>query len=81
MQFVTWFPHYQDIRSKFGYSTEQDQNSAYFLSEKIKNKALDPTVLRKKIQSKSVIVIGSGPDLENYLPFLKEKQILCKDSS
>ena len=78
MQFVTWFPHYQDIRSKFGYSTEKDQNSAYLLSEKIKNKALDPTVLRKKIESKSVIVIGSGPDLENYLPFLKRNRSFVK---
>ena len=78
MQFVTWFPHYQDIRSKFGYSTEQDQNSAYLLSEKIKNKAVDPTVLRKKIQRKSVIVIGSAPHLENYLPFLKRNRSFVK---
>lgn len=78
MKFVTWFPYYQDIRSKFGYSTEKDQNSAYLLSEKIKRKSLDPNVLKKKIQGKSVFVIGSGPDLKDYLQFIKKNRSILK---
>jgi uncharacterized Rossmann fold enzyme len=78
VQFVTWFPYYQDIRSKFGYSTEKDQNSAYLLSKKINRKFLDPDVLRKKIQGKSVIVIGSGPDLKDYLQFIKKNRSFIK---
>lgn len=78
MQFVTWFPYYQEIRSKFGYSTEKDQNSAYLLSEKIKRKYLDPNILRKKIQGKSVFVIGSGPDLKEYLQLIKKNRTVIK---
>ena len=78
MQFVTWFPYYQEIRSKFGYSTEKDQESAYLLSEKIKNKALDPTVLKKKIKGKRVFVIGSGPDLDKYLSLIKRNKSFVK---
>lgn len=78
MKFVTWFPYYQDIRAKLGYSTEKDQNSAYLLSEKIKRKSLDPNVLKKKIQGKTVFVIGSGPDLKDYLQLIKKNKSIVK---
>ena len=48
MQFVTWFPYYQDIRKKMGYSTLEDQKAAYILSNLIKRKFLDPKILDKK---------------------------------
>jgi uncharacterized Rossmann fold enzyme len=41
MEFVDWFPHYQSIRQRFGYSTQKDQEAANILSKMIKRKALD----------------------------------------
>ena len=66
MDFVTWFPYYQVIREKMGYSTEEDQKAAYMLSNLIKRKFLDPKVLNKKIKGKRILVIGAGPNLDLY---------------
>ncbi|HYZ95074.1 MAG TPA: 6-hydroxymethylpterin diphosphokinase MptE-like protein, partial [Nitrososphaeraceae archaeon] len=72
MQFVTWFPYYQDIRKKMGYSTEEDQKAAYVLSDLIKRKFLDTKILEKKIREKRVLAIGAGPNLDLYTSFIKK---------
>lgn len=72
MQFVTWFPYYQDIRKKMGYSTEEDQKAAYVLSDLIKRKFLDTKILEKKIRGKRVLAIGAGPNLDLYTSFIKK---------
>ena len=77
MKFEDWFPHYQLIRKKFGYSTEKDQRAAYILSKLI-SKPLNLKVLKKKIHNKRVLVIGAGPDLEDHLNFIKKHSNLIK---
>ncbi|MGH9996006.1 MAG: hypothetical protein ACRD4J_12345, partial [Nitrososphaeraceae archaeon] len=32
VEFIEWFPYYQEIREQFGYSTERDQEAAKVLS-------------------------------------------------
>jgi hypothetical protein len=86
VKFVDWFPYYQGIRSEFGYSTEKDQQAAGILSDMIKNKALDPKVLKKKIKGKNVIVVGAGPSLEdkkvaNYLKKSKKFVKIAADGA
>ena len=64
VEFIEWFPYYQEIREQFGYSTERDQEAAKVLSYMTRRKALDLKVLRKKIHGKKVMVIGAGVNLE-----------------
>lgn len=74
MQFIDWFPYYQEIREEFGYSTEKDQNAAYLLSKLIKKKSLNLKKLEKKIKGKDVFVIGAGPSLEDDINFIKKNK-------
>jgi uncharacterized Rossmann fold enzyme len=74
VKFIDWFPYYQDVRQRFGYSTEKDQEAARILSTLIKRKALDTKVLKKKIAGKQVFVIGAGPSLERNIELLKRKE-------
>ena len=78
MQFVTWFPYYQDIRKKMGYSTEEDQKAAYILSNLIKRKFLDSKILDKKIRGKQVLAIGAGPNLDLCTSFIKKNRSFVK---
>lgn len=80
MKFADWFPYYQGIRAEFGYSTEKDQEAARVLSEMAKKKALDASILQKKIKGKNVIVIGAGPSLEDplILKYLKKNKAFIK---
>jgi 2-amino-4-hydroxy-6-hydroxymethyldihydropteridine diphosphokinase len=78
VHFVTWFPYYQDIRKKMGYSTEEDQKAAYILSDLIKRKFLDPKILDKKIRGKRVLAIGAGPNLDLYTSFIKKNRSFVK---
>ena len=74
MQFIDWFPYYQEIREEFGYSTEKDQNAAYLLSKLIKKRSLNLKKLEKKIKGKDVFVIGAGPSLEDDINFIKKNK-------
>ena len=78
MEFIDWFPYYQNIRQQFGYSTEKDQEAANILSTMIKRKALDRKVLKKKITGKQVMVIGAGPSLDNNIKFIKKDRKFVK---
>ena len=78
MEFIEWFPYYQEIREQFGYSTEKDQEAAKVLSHMTRKKALDIKVLRKKIQGKKVMVIGAGVNLEASIPYIKKNRNFTK---
>ncbi len=78
MKFEEWFSYYQQIRSQFKYSTERDQNSANYLSQIIKRKSIDLAILKKKIFNKSVIVIGSSPNLQEKIKFIKKNKKFTK---
>lgn len=78
MEFIEWFPYYQEIREQFGYSTEKDQEAAGVLSYLTRRKALDLKVLRKKIHGKKVMVIGAGVNLEDSIPYVKRNRNFTK---
>jgi uncharacterized Rossmann fold enzyme len=78
VEFIDWFPYYQNIRQQFGYSTEKDQEAANILSAMIKRKALDRKVLKKKIAGKQVMVIGAGPSLDDNIKFIKKDRKFVK---
>lgn len=78
VEFIEWFPYYQEIREKFGYSTERDQEAAKVLSYMTRRKALDLRVLRKKIHGKKVMVIGAGVSLEASISYIKKNRSCTK---
>ena len=78
MEFVDWFPYYQGIRQRFGYSTQKDQEAANILSKMIKRKALDKKVLQRKIAGRQILAIGAGPGLERNLGFIKKNAKFIK---
>ena len=78
MEFIEWFPYYQEIREQFGYSTEKDQEAAKVLSYMTRRKALDLKLLRKKIHGKRVMVIGAGVNLEASIPYIKRNRNYTK---
>jgi 2-amino-4-hydroxy-6-hydroxymethyldihydropteridine diphosphokinase len=78
VEFIEWFPYYQEIREQFGYSTEKDQEAAKVLSHMTRRKALDLKVLRKKIRGKKVMVIGAGVNLEASIPYIKRNRNFTK---
>jgi uncharacterized Rossmann fold enzyme len=61
-----------------GYSTEEDQKAAHILSNLIKRKFLDPSILDKKIKGKRVLAIGAGSDLDLYTSFIKKNRSFVK---
>ncbi|MGI0042388.1 MAG: 6-hydroxymethylpterin diphosphokinase MptE-like protein [Nitrososphaeraceae archaeon] len=78
VEFIEWFPYYQEIREQFGYSTERDQEAAKVLSYMTRRKALDLRVLRKKIHGKKVMVIGAGVNLEASISYIKKNRNCTK---
>jgi len=78
VQFIDWFPYYQQIREEFGYSTEKDQNAANLLSKMIRKKSRDLKKLQKKIAGKDVLVIGAGPSLPDNIDFIKKNRKYVK---
>lgn len=78
MEFIEWFPYYQEIREQFGYSTEKDQEAARVLSYLTRRKAIDLKVLRKKINGKKIMVIGAGVNLEDSIPYVKRNRNFTK---
>lgn len=66
-----WNSKYSQIRKQFGYNQKEDFESALLLNFIIRQ----PTPLKeiqKKIQKKSVFVIGAGPSLSLWIPYLKK---------
>jgi uncharacterized Rossmann fold enzyme len=78
VQFIDWFPYYQQIREEFGYSTEKDQNAANLLSKKISKKSMSLKKLQKKIAGKDVLVIGAGPSLVENIAYIKKNRKFVK---
>jgi 2-amino-4-hydroxy-6-hydroxymethyldihydropteridine diphosphokinase len=72
VEFIEWFPYYQEIREQFGYSTEKDQEAARVLSNMTRRKALDLKVLRRKIEGKQILVIGAGNSLGTNISYIKK---------
>ncbi len=71
MTIVGWNSKYLEILNEFGYSKEQDLDSAWLLNSILKN-SVSLNKLKKIISSKSVFVIGAGPSLSSCLHILKK---------
>ncbi len=67
MDLNEWLKWYDKLRLKFGYSVVEDQNAARLLSELLEGRSLDLKILSNLIYGKNVLVIGTGPSLENNL--------------
>ena len=84
MQVDLWLRWYDKIRSKFGYSIVEDQSSAQLLSEILESKSLDPHILKELVTGKNVLVVGSGPSVENGIETIKNLRsfiIIAADSA
>lgn len=71
MAIAGWEKKYSEIIREFGYSKQQDYESAILLNFMLKN----PTPLKKLreiISKKSIFVIGAGPSLSSAIPHLKK---------
>jgi 2-amino-4-hydroxy-6-hydroxymethyldihydropteridine diphosphokinase len=78
VNFIDWFPYYQNVREQFGYSTEKDQEAANVLSKLIKRKALDVKLLKRKIAGRRVLAIGAGDSLISNIKFIKKSRKFVK---
>lgn len=78
MKLKEWYPWYNWIKQTLGLSMEEDQKSAWLLSQLIKGKALHPKILREKIQGKTVVIFGAGPSLEEDLWKILETEFYNK---
>ncbi|AEA46100.1 6-hydroxymethylpterin diphosphokinase MptE-like protein [Archaeoglobus veneficus] len=58
MKLEDWFNFYSQILSDFGFSAEKDEEAARLMHSLGREKLLDSSVLREKIEGKSVAVIG-----------------------
>jgi len=71
MTIAGWNSKYLEILNEFGYSKENDLDSAWLLDSILKN-SVSLNKLKKIISSKSVFVIGAGPSLSSCLHILKK---------
>ena len=65
-----WISRYSNIVKEFGFSKNQDYESAILLDSIIK-KPISVEKIKKKLNRKTVFVIGSGPSLTSCIPILK----------
>lgn len=72
-----WNLRYLEILKEFKYDKKQDLESAIILNSMIKDNRLIQKI-QKKIESKPVFIIGSGPSLRSAIPFLKKYKKITK---
>ena len=78
-----WNLKYARIADEFGYSKNNDYDSATFLDSILK-KRFPLTELKKMIYGKTVFVIGAGPSIQYSISTLKKHKniiIICADSA
>ncbi len=84
MEFKQWEPIYLDILEDMGFSREEDEHAAIILSRMLNtDNTTDPSVLRKLIAGKSVIVCGNAPCLKDQLEVtdISGKTIIAADGA
>ena len=67
MDFAQWEPVYQEILRDFGYRREKDEEAARLLSDLLRGKAFDLTLLRDRLQGKDVLVCGKAAALSREI--------------
>ncbi len=66
-----WFKIYNDISKRLRLSPIEDERSAELLSVLIRNRALDPSEIKKIVYNKHVVVVGAGPSVIEDLESIK----------
>ncbi|MFQ6025305.1 MAG: 6-hydroxymethylpterin diphosphokinase MptE-like protein [Nitrosopumilaceae archaeon] len=77
MRLKDWEQKYSEILREFGYSREEDKESAIILNSILKDK-FPLKKLREKIVNLTVFVIGSGPSLSSSIHVLKKYKNVTK---
>ncbi|MFB0567401.1 MAG: 6-hydroxymethylpterin diphosphokinase MptE-like protein [Candidatus Bathyarchaeia archaeon] len=73
-----WWPWYNKILDTFGYDRSKDQLAADVLSRLISGRAIDLQQLKVLLSSRSVLVFGAGPSLEEDLQQIAKENLLKK---
>ena len=77
MTITGWESKYRDILKDFGYSRNNDTQSAKLLNSLLQKKT--PSIgIRDLIKDKPVFVIGAGPSLPYCIPILKKHKKITK---
>ena len=66
-----WKKRYSDILKEFGYNGKKDKKSAILLNSILKKSDISDKI-KKLVENKTVLVIGSGPSLSIAIPKLKK---------
>ena len=77
MTITGWESKYRDILKDFGYSRNNDTQSAKLLNSLLQKKTLS-TGIRDLIKNKPVFVIGAGPSLPSCISILKRHKKITK---
>ena len=77
MTITGWESKYRDILKDFGYSQNEDKQSAKLLNSLLQKKT--PSIeIRDLIKDKPVFVIGAGPSLPSCISILKKHKKITK---
>jgi len=77
MTITGWESKYRDILKDFGYSQNEDKQSAKLLNSLLQKKT--PSIgIRDLIRDKPVFVIGAGPSLPSCISILKKHKKITK---
>lgn len=77
MEIETWMKWYKEILQNFGFEKEDDEKSAEYLNDYLKNKFNSSAENKKAISlsdlptSENIIVFGAGPSLKKHINKLK----------
>lgn len=66
-----WQKKYHEILNEFGYDRSREIRSANILNSFLKTR-FELNKLERKIKNKTVFVVGAGPSLGHFLPYLKK---------
>ncbi len=77
MTITGWESKYRDILKDFGYSRNEDNQSAKLLNSLLQKKT-PSIIIRDLIKNKPVFVIGAGPSLPSCISILKRHKKITK---
>ncbi|MFQ5951259.1 MAG: 6-hydroxymethylpterin diphosphokinase MptE-like protein [Candidatus Geothermarchaeales archaeon] len=75
MRFGVWYPKYREIADRFDYDEKADQLAASELDSILGNKAMGAETVRRLVAGRNVLILGSGPSLENNLRGISDEGI------
>jgi uncharacterized Rossmann fold enzyme len=79
MEIETWMTWYKEILQNFGFKRQDDEKSAEYLNDYLKNQIITGHKQEEAIslsdlpKSKNMIIFGAGPSLKKHIHHLKPK--------